>query len=417
MVLRIALGMEEIQRYRMSKKTEIKKQANMQSDNIEMTKFSQGVTYGGSLDLENGMSDMTYSFGDVGQLDLFSEEEMREKYPALKQAKRSTLSSRRDVDMTRKFTFRNSGKVMDFLPIFASNMDGVGTFSMAKQMQKHKMMTVITKSTTIGEWRAAAGTGIRMQSLSVCTGTNVMWDGEAQDWKTMQQVLKSFPDVKMITIDVANAYHQNMVDFIKKVRDEYPDKVIIAGNVVTPEMTEELIINGADVVKIGIGPGSVCTTRTMTGVGVPQFSAIVDCSDAANGVGGHIMADGGCVYPGDIAKAFGGGAHMVMIGGMLAGHAESEQKVVDGKIEFYGMSSDRAREKHGKRKDGYRGNEGRLISLPYRGPVEPTLEDILGGVRSACTYIGARRLKDMAKCASFVTTNNVINRVYEKYTK
>ena len=335
----------------------------------------------------------------------------------LLQPKRSTLSSRKDVDMTRNFTFRNSGKQMNFLPIFASNMDGVGTFSMAKVLQEYKMMTVITKTTKIEEWRRAVGNGVRLQSVSVCTGTNVMWDKEAQDWATMQEVLKSFPDIKMITIDVANAYHQNMVDFIKKVRDEYPTKIIIAGNVVTPEMTEELIINGADVVKIGIGPGSVCTTRTMTGVGVPQFSAILDCADAANGVDGHIMADGGCVYPGDIAKAFGGGAHMVMIGGMLAGHDESEQQVVDGKVEFYGMSSDRAREKHGRRKDGYRGNEGRLISLPYRGPVQNTVEDILGGVRSACTYIGARRLKDMPKCASFVTTNNVINRVYEQYTK
>ena len=335
----------------------------------------------------------------------------------LLQPKRSTLSSRKDVDMTRNFTFRNSGKQMNFLPIFASNMDGVGTFSMAKVLQEYKMMTVITKTTSIDEWRKAVGNGVRLQSVSVCTGTNVMWDKDAKDWKTMQDVLKSFPDVKMITIDVANAYHQNMVDFIKKVRDEYPTKIIVAGNVVTPEMTEELIINGADVVKIGIGPGSVCTTRTMTGVGVPQFSAILDCADAANGVDGHIMADGGCVYPGDIAKAFGGGAHMVMIGGMLAGHDESEQPVMDGKIEFYGMSSDRAREKHGKRKDGYRGNEGRLISLPYRGPVQNTVEDILGGVRSACTYIGARRLKDMPKCASFVTTNNVINRVYERYTK
>jgi GMP reductase len=288
---------------------------------------------------------------------------------------------------------------------------------MAKVLQEYKMMTVITKTTGIDEWRKAVGNGVRLQSVSVCTGTNVMWDKEAQDWKTMQEVLASFPDIKMITVDVANAYHQNMVDFIKKVRDEYPNKIIVAGNVVTPEMTEELIINGADVVKIGIGPGSVCTTRTMTGVGVPQFSAILDCADAANGVDGHIMADGGCVHPGDIAKAFGGGAHMVMIGGMLAGHDESEQQVVDGKIEFYGMSSDRAREKHGKRKDGYRGNEGRLISLPYRGPVQNTVEDILGGIRSACTYIGARRLKDMPKCASFVTTNNVINRVYEKYDK
>ncbi len=334
----------------------------------------------------------------------------------LLQPKRSTLSSRKDVDMTRNFTFRNSGKQMNFLPIFASNMDGVGTFSMAKVLQEYKMMTVITKTTSIDEWRQAVGNGVRLQSVSVCTGTNVMWDKEAQDWKTMQDVLKSFPDVKMITIDVANAYHQNMVDFIKKVRDEYPTKIIVAGNVVTPEMTEELIINGADVVKIGIGPGSVCTTRTMTGVGVPQFSAILDCADAANGVDGHIMADGGCVQPGDIAKALGGGAHMVMVGGMLAGHDESEQEVVNGRIEFYGMSSDRAREKNGKRKDGYRGNEGRLISLPYRGPVEPKLEDILGGVRSACTYIGARRLKDMPKCATFVRCNNNINKVYEQYT-
>jgi GMP reductase len=353
-----------------------------------------------------------------------SKKKMRINYDAklnfedvLLQPKRSTLSSRKDVDMTRNFTFRNSGKQMNFLPIFASNMDGVGTFSMAKVLQEHKMMTVITKTTGIEEWRKAVGNGVRLQSVSVCTGTNIMWDKEAQDWKTMQEVLKSFPDIKMITVDVANAYHQNMVDFIKKVRDEYPNKIIVAGNVVTPEMTEELIINGADVVKIGIGPGSVCTTRTMTGVGVPQFSAILDCADAANGVDGHIMADGGCVHPGDIAKAFGGGAHMVMIGGMLAGHDESEQEVVDGKIEFYGMSSDRAREKHGRRKDGYRGNEGRLISLPYRGSVQNTIEDILGGVRSACTYIGARRLKDMPKCASFVTTNNVINRVYERYTK
>jgi len=306
---------------------------------------------------------------------------------------------------------------MEFLPIFASNMDGVGTFSMAKAMQEHKMMTVITKTTTPEQWKQAVGSGLRLQSVSVCTGTNKVFDQDAQDYKNMQNILNMFPDIKMITIDVANAYHQNMVEFVARVRDEYPQKVIVAGNVVTPEMTEELIINGADVVKIGIGPGSVCTTRTMTGVGVPQFSAIVECSDAANGVGGHIMADGGCVYPGDIAKAFGGGAHMVMIGGMLAGHTESEQQIVNGKIEFYGMSSDRAREVHGKRKDGYRGNEGRLISLPHRGPVANTIEDILGGVRSACTYIGARRLKDMAKCASFVQTNNVINRVYEQYTK
>ena len=335
----------------------------------------------------------------------------------LLQPKRSTLTSRKDVDMTRKFTFRNSKKVMNFTPIFASNMDGVGTFSMAKILQEYKMMTVITKTTTPEQWKKAVGNGIRLQSVSVCTGTNKVFNDEAEDYANMQEVLKMFPDIKMITIDVANAYHQNMVGFVQKVREEYPDKVIVAGNVVTPEMTEELIINGADVVKIGIGPGSVCTTRTMAGVGVPQFSAILECADAANGVDGHIMADGGCTQPGDIAKALGGGAHMVMIGGMLAGHNESEVEVIDGQREFYGMSSDRAREIHGKRKDGYRGNEGRSVFLPDRGPVKNTVEDILGGVRSACTYIGARRLKDMPKCATFVTTHNVINKVYEKYTK
>lgn len=335
----------------------------------------------------------------------------------LLQPKRSTLTSRKDVDMTRKFTFRNSGKVMNFTPIFASNMDGVGTFSMAKVLQEHKMMTVITKSTSVDQWRQAVGSGLRLQSVSVSVGTNKMWDPDAMDYKNMQDVLSSFPDVKMITVDVANAYHQNFVDFIKKVREEYPEKVIVAGNVVTPEMVEELIINGADMVKIGIGPGSVCTTRTMTGVGVPQFSAILECADAANGVDGHIMADGGCVYPGDIAKALGGGAHAVMIGGMLAGHEESEMQSVDGKREFYGMSSDRAREIHGKRKDGYRGNEGRHVALPDRGPVNDTVEDILGGIRSAATYIGARRLKDMPKCATFVRVENNINKIYERYTK
>ena len=329
--------------------------------------------------------------------------------------KRSTLSSRRDVEMTRSFTFKNSGETYECCPILASNMDGVGTFSMAKVIQEYKMMTTITKTTTIEQWRKAVGEGIKLKYLSVCTGTGKLWDNDAEDYNTMQQVLKSFPDVKFITIDVANGYHTNFSDFVGAVREDYPDKTIIAGNVVTAEMTEELIIQGADVVKVGIGPGSVCTTRTMAGVGVPQFSAVIECADAANGVGGHIVADGGCNMPGDIAKAFGGGAHFVMLGGMLAGHNESEVQSKDGKREFYGMSSDRAREVHGKRKDGYRGNEGRSVVLPDRGPVKETIEDLLGGVRSSCTYIGARRLKDIPKCASFVRCNQPLNTVFETY--
>jgi GMP reductase len=231
----------------------------------------------------------------------------------------------------------------------------------------------------------------------------------------MKAVLKKYPDVPFICVDVANGYHENYADFIGRLRDQYPDKTIIAGNVITAEMTEELILKGADIVKCGIGPGSVCTTRLMTGVGVPQLSGIIECADAANGVGGHVIADGGCVYPGDVAKAFGAGAHFVMLGGMLAGHDESEGEIINGKVTFYGMSSDAAMAKHGRRKDGYRGAEGKVVQIPHKGSVDGTITEILGGVRSACTYIGAKRLKDMPKCATFVQVNNQVNNVYGKY--
>jgi len=269
--------------------------------------------------------------------------------------KRSTLSSRRDVDITREFKFRNSGQSAKFVPIVASNMDGVGTFEIAKVLQEHHMLTVLSKHYDILDWDRAMGKGLKLQHVSVCTGTGAIWDNNANDYQTLKQVLQKYPDVNFITIDVANAYHEQFVDFVKRIRSEYPDKTIIAGNVVTPEMVEELIINGADMVKVGIGPGSVCTTRTQTGVGVPQFSAVIECADAANGVGGHIM------------------------------------------------SSESAFERHGARKDGYRGTEGKTVRLEYKGAVKNTVEQILGGVRSTCTYIGARRIKDMPKwafCAS-----------------
>jgi GMP reductase len=333
----------------------------------------------------------------------------------LLQPKRSTLSSRRDVDIIREFKFKNSNKELSYVPIMASNMDGVGTFAMARVLQEFKMLTVIRKHYTFEDWKIAAGTGLKFQYISACVGTGAIWDENTLDYQTLKQVMVAFPDIPAITIDVANAYHEQFVDFVKRIRSEYPDKVIIAGNVVTPNMTEELIISGADVVKVGIGPGSVCTTRTQTGVGVPQFSAIIECADAANGVGGHIIADGGCTQSGDIAKALAAGAHFVMLGGMLSAHDESELELRDGKRIFYGMSSESAFEKHGARKDGYRGTEGKTVILDDRGPVRDTVEQILGGVRSTCTYIGARRIKDMPKCAHFVRVNNVINRVFDRY--
>ena len=327
--------------------------------------------------------------------------------------KRSKLESRRDVDLTRTFKF-HYGNEWTGVPIMSSNMDGVGTFAMAKVLQDHKMITVMRKHYSVDDWTKNAK-GVKMKYLSVCTGTGVIWDPDAPDYATMKAVLAMYPDIKFITVDVANAYHENYADFISRLRDAYPDKTLIAGNVISAEMTEELIIKGADIVKCGIGPGSVCTTRTMTGVGVPQLSGIIECADAANGIGGHIIADGGCVYPGDVSKAFGAGAHFVMLGGMLAGHDESEGEVVDGKVQFYGMSSNAAMAVHGTRKDGYRGAEGKVVSLPHRGPVDPTVIEILGGLRSTCTYIGAKRIKDMPKCTTFVRCTQQVNQVFNQF--
>jgi GMP reductase len=231
----------------------------------------------------------------------------------------------------------------------------------------------------------------------------------------MKKILEQWPDINYICIDVANGYQEAFSSFVAKVRKEYPDKVIIAGNVITPEMTEQLIIRGADIVKCGIGPGSVCTTRTMTGVGYPQISGIMECSDAAHGLKGTVVADGGCRTPGDVSKAYAAGADFVMLGGMLAGHQECELPLTNGSYEFYGMSSDRAMENHKVDKKHYRGSEGKVVYLPDRGPVEHTIEEILGGVRSTCTYIGADKLKYLPKCATFIQTRQVINTVFNQY--
>ena len=336
--------------------------------------------------------------------------------------KRSTLGSRKEVDLERGFKFRNyKGDTIDDyrhyrgIPIMASNMDGVGTFEMADILAQQKLFTCLVKTLAVDELVNYFNADSDLRREHVAMSIGITENDSAKFKEVYNKVDKG--NLKYVCIDVANGYSERFSNFVRKFRKEYPYVVIIAGNVVTGEMTEELILNGADIIKVGIGPGSVCTTRIQTGIGYPQLSAVIECADAAHGLGGHIIADGGCATPGDVVKAFAGGADYVMIGGMLAGHDESEQPVVDGKVEFYGMSSDRAREKHGKRKDGYRGNEGRQVALPDRGAVNNTVEDILGGVRSACTYIGARRLKDMPKCASFVTTNNVLNKVYEQYTK
>ena len=234
----------------------------------------------------------------------------------------------------------------------------------------------------------------------------------------MNHLMKEYPQLKFICVDVANGYSEHFVDFVKKMRDNHPDKIIMAGNVVTGEMVEELLLGGADIIKVGIGPGSVCTTRVKTGVGYPQLSAIIECADAAHGLSGQIISDGGCKIPGDVAKAFGGGADFVMMGGMFAGHEESGGELIeiDGKQyrQFYGMSSKTAMEKHSGGVANYRASEGKTVKIPYRGPVEETVQDLLGGIRSTCTYVGAGRLKELTKRTTFIRVQEQHNTIFSE---
>ena len=349
--------------------------------------------------------------------------------------KRSTLGSRKDVELEREFTFRNFQADTDQhyrgIPIMASNMDGVGTFTMADALAELGLFTCLVKNYEAAEMidfftetRIA-----RRENVAYSTGIT------EQDFAKFEAVYRQTGrNLKYVCVDVANGYSERFSEAIKQLREAYPAIVIIAGNVVTGEMTEELILSGADIVKVGIGPGSVCTTRIQTGVGFPQLSAVIECADAAHGLGGHIIADGGCTCPGDLAKAFAAGADFVMLGGMLAGHDEGggeimtryfrtgevsktatgfEDLIEERKfVNFYGMSSRAANDKHFGGLKEYRSSEGREIQVPYRGKIEDTIQDLLGGVLSTCTYAGAKKLKWLSKCTTFVKTGQQFNSVF-----
>ena len=326
--------------------------------------------------------------------------------------KRSTLKSRSHVSLEREFKFLHSTTLWTGVPIMAANMDTVGTFAMAKALAKDQLFTAIHKHYSVQEWndflRDVSPEIYDYIVISTGTGKN--------DSKKIADIFEANPLLKFICIDVANGYSEHFVNFVQQTRKQYPDKVIIAGNVVTGEMVEELLLAGADIIKVGIGPGSVCTTRVKTGVGYPQLSAIIECADAAHGLGGQIISDGGCKTPGDVAKAFGAGADFVMLGGMLAGHTESGGEMVEINGEkfkqFYGMSSTTAMEKHVGGVAEYRASEGKTVQVPFRGDVEATLKDILGGLRSACTYVGASRLKELTKRTTFIRVAEQENTVY-----
>ena len=360
--------------------------------------------------------------------------------------KRSTLGSRKEVDLERGYTWRNwqpefpddiADRHWRGVPIMAANMDGVGTFEMADQLATAGIFTCLVKTYSVNELVGYFDNEMPERTDYVAMSIGIT----DKDHDKFRMVFEQTGNqLRYVCIDVANGYSNRFRDFVKQFRELYPDIVIIAGNVVTGEMTEELILSGADIVKVGIGPGSVCTTRIQTGVGYPQLSAVMECADAAHGLGGHIIADGGCGTPGDVVKGFAGGADFVMLGGMLAGHDEGggdiitkyfetgEQwfkqddetyhRVVENKkfVQFYGMSSQTANEKHFNGLKDYRSSEGRTVLIPYKGSVSDTVQDILGGLRSACTYAGAQRLKHLSRCTTFVRCTQTHNQIFESNT-
>ena len=307
--------------------------------------------------------------------------------------KRSTLVSRKNAELDRKFTFKYSKHIWKGVPIVASNMDHTGTFDMWSVLSSQNMLTALCKFEEYPVDDNILGLSYLMKTIGL--DDDLVFD--SPQW---------------LCIDIANGYTERFIDYINIVREKHSNSIIVAGNVCTPEATEQIVLAGADVVKIGIGPGSVCTTRKMTGVGYPQLSCVIECADAAHGLEGHVMSDGGCISPGDIAKAFGGGADFVMLGGMLAGHDECQGEIEEGNMIFYGMSSEEAQVKHYGEKKQYKASEGKVVQVPYRGSVKKTIEEILGGLRSSCTYAGAQTLKALPKCTTFVRVNRQLNEVF-----
>lgn len=330
---------------------------------------------------------------------------------------RSELKSRSEVGLEREFRFQNSPLKWSGVPIVSANMDTVGTFQIAYVLMKYKMLTALHKHYTIEDFDSFISLLDNNDKEEFFEYTMLSTGTSQVDYDKTTALLKKYP-FKFVCIDVANGYSRNFSDFVRNFRDNNQEPIIFAGNVVTEEMTHQLIIDGADVVKVGIGPGSVCTTRKQTGVGYPQLSAVLECSSKAHRTGGAICSDGGCSVPGDVAKAFGANADFVMIGGMFAGHEQSGGKRVmkDGNefVEYYGMSSVKAMETHSGGIADYRSSEGKLVLLPFKGDINLTLKDLLGGIRSTCTYVGAKNIKDLGKNTVFIQVKEQLNEVFGK---
>lgn len=328
--------------------------------------------------------------------------------------RRSSVKSRADVDLNCTFNFKHvDDYVWHGVPIMISNMDTTGTFKMVTSAYNHNMFVCVHKHYSLIDWirfRDNTTTDDIYNHFAISCGS------KKEDLEKINKIIHDVPKIRFICLDVANGYTTEFEEFVKYVRSLYPNKVIIAGSVVTREMTEQLIIAGADIVKVGIGSGSVCTTRKKTGVGYPQLSSLIECANAAHGLGAYIVSDGGCTCSGDFSKAFAGGADFVMSGGMFAGHTESGGNIIDKDgekyVEFYGMSSSTAMDKYSGGVAKYRTSEGKKVLLKYKGNVENTIHDIFGGIRSTCTYIGVENLQNISYNTTFIRVTQQLNEIY-----
>ncbi len=327
--------------------------------------------------------------------------------------KRSETASRSKVDLERQYEFK-SEKKWQGIPVIVANMDTTGTFAMAKALSEFDIATCLHKHYTTQQLVDF----YQLATDPVAYYTFYSLGITPEDFNKFDEVHAECNRIKHVCIDVANGYSAYFVDRVRWFTERYPQLTVMAGNVATPEMVQELLFNGVDIVKVGIGPGSVCTTRKIAGVGYPQLSSIIECADAAHGLGGHICADGGCQMPGDVAKAFGAGSDFVMIGGLFAGcdecegdwnHDEENEKT---SLNFYGMSSKSAMSKYSGGVADYRAAEGKEVTIPWKGHADSVAKEILGGLRSACSYVGAQKLKDLSKCTTFVKVNRTHNHVF-----
>ena len=320
----------------------------------------------------------------------------------------SEYSSRSEVNLERTLKFKYSTETWTGVPIMVSNMDTTGTIEMATALQHHKVITCLHKYYTYED----IPQHLNKDYYAVTSGI------QSHNLDNLDAIMKHI-DPKFICLDVANGYMKKFVQVCAQIRGKYPNKIIIAGNVCTSEGVMDLVMNGkVDIVKVGIGNGSCCTTRKQTGIGYPQLSAVMECSDNAHGIDAHIISDGGMQVIGDFSKAYAGGADFIMSGSMFAAHDESNGELIEDpnthkkyKL-FYGMSSTTAMDKYNGGVAKYKSSEGKTVKLPYRGPIEHTISDIKGGIRSSMTYMGAKKIKDIPKCATFIRVNRQLNQIF-----